>query len=121
MKYRKLTNDGDYSFGGNSSDYVQGADAIGYAVRTKLLLFYQEWWEDLGQGIPMFQSILGQVNPELIRNSLTKLVEERILEVEGTNSVQNLEINIDKTKRTISMSCTVETESEETVEVEVMF
>lgn len=119
MKYRKLDANYDYSFGGNMNDYVEGAEAIRDNIRTKLLLFYNEWWEDIGQGIPMFQSIVGQVNPELIRNSLSQLVEERIKEVEGVKQVINIEIDLDKKTRTVSMSCDVTTTSNETVNIEV--
>ena len=121
MKYRKLTSMGDYSFGSGSNNYVDGNEAVAQAIKTKLLLFYGEWWENLGEGIPMFQSVLGQTNPETIKSSLSMLVEQRIVEVEEVDSVKNIEIDYDRKNRTISMEVDVATKSGEIVNVEVSF
>lgn len=119
MKYRKLTATGDYSFGGNQTDYIEGANAVGQAVKTKLLLFYQEWWEDLGLGIPMFQSFIGQTNPETIKTSLSMVIENRILEVPEVKSVENVEIHIDRRTRSMSFDIDVVTANGDKITVEV--
>ena len=121
MKYRKLTSTGDYSFGSGGNDYADGNEAVAQAIKTKLLLFYGEWWEDFGEGIPMFQSVLGQTNPETIKSSLSMLVEQRIVEVEEVDSVKNIKIDYDRKNRTISMEVDVATTSGEIVNVEVSF
>ena len=86
LKYRRLTSTGDYSFGSGGNNYASGNEAVAQAIKTKLLLFYGEWWENLGEGIPMFQSVLGQTNPETIKSSLSMLVEQRIMEIEEVDS-----------------------------------
>ena len=121
MKYRKLTSTGDYSFGSGSNNYADGNEAVAQAIKTKLLLFYGEWWENLGEGIPMFQSVLGQTNPETIKSSLSMLVEQRIVEVEEVGDVKNIEIDYDRKNRTINMEVDVVTTSREIVNVEVSF
>ena len=121
MKYRKLTSTGDYSFGSGSNNYADGNEAVAQAIKTKLLLFYGERWENLGEGIPMFQSVLGQTNPETIKSSLSMLVEQRIMEVEEVDNVKNIEIDYDRKNRTISMEVDVATTSGEIVNVEVSF
>ena len=121
MKYRRITSSGDYSFGSGSKNYVEGNEAVAQAIRTKLLLFYGEWWENLGEGIPMFQSVLGQTNPETIKSSLSMLVEQRIVEIQEVDSVKNIEIDYDRKNRTISMEVDVTTTSGEIVNVEVSF
>ena len=121
MKYRKLTSTGDYSFGSGSNNYADGNEAVAQAIKTKLLLFYGEWWENLGEGIPMFQSVLGQTNPETIKSSLSMLVEQRIAEIQEVDSVKNIEIDYDRKNRTISMEVDVATTSGEIVNVEVSF
>ncbi len=40
---------------------LSGTDAVAQAILTRLRLFYGEWWEDLSQGLPVFQQILGQL------------------------------------------------------------
>ena len=119
MKYRRLTENGDYSFGAGQNDYIDGDEAIGQAIKTKILLFYQEWWEDLGLGIPMFQSFIGQTNLETVKNSLSMVIEERINEVQGVKSVKNVEVIVDKSSRSISMEIDVVTSSNTEVKVEV--
>ena len=121
LKYRKLTSTGDYSFGSGGNDYADGNEAVAQAIKTKLLLFYGEWWENLGEGIPMFQSVLGQTNPETIKSSLSMLVEQRIVEIQEVDSVKNIEIDYDRKNRTISMEVDVTTTSGEIVNVEVSF
>lgn len=121
LKYRKLTSTGDYSFGSGIKNYVDGNEAVAQAIKTKLLLFYGEWWENLGEGIPMFQSVLGQTNPDTIKSSLSMLVEQRITEIQEVDSVKNIEIDYDKRNRTISMEVDVVTTSGEIVNVEVSF
>lgn len=121
MKYRKLTSTGDYSFGSGGNDYADGNEAVAQAIKTKLLLFYGEWWENLGEGIPMFQSVLGQTNPDTIKSSLSILVEQRITEIEEVDSVKNIKIDYDRRNRTISMEVDVATTSGEIVNVEVSF
>lgn len=121
LKYRKLTSTGDYSFGSGNKNYVDGNEAVAQAIKTKLLLFYGEWWENLGEGIPMFQSVLGQTNPDTIKSSLSMLVEQRIMEIQEVDSVKNIEIDYDKRNRTISMEVDVVTISGEIVNVEVSF
>lgn len=117
MKYRRLTEDGDYSFGNNKRDFVTDKDAVAQAIKTKILLFYGEWWEDLGIGIPMFQSILGQVKPNIISNSLQLLVAERIKEVRFVKTVDT--VSVDILGRTIRMNLKVTTTGGESVEIEV--
>ena len=121
MKYRKLTSTGDYSFGSGGNDYADGNEAVAEAIKTKLLLFYGEWWENLGEGIPMFQSVLGQTNPDTIKSSLSMLVEQRIVEIQEVDSVKNIEIEYDRMNRTISMEVDVATTNGEIVNVEVSF
>lgn len=63
MRYRRLSKDHDYMFGRGHDDYIQDVvgspDAIAQAIKTRLLLFTGEWWEDLRDGLPLWQRILG--------------------------------------------------------------
>lgn len=117
MKYRKQTKDGDYSFGNNSQDFLSGQEAIAQAIKTKVLLFYGEWWEDISEGIPMFQSIVGQTNKSNVANALELLLNERILEVLGVLVVNEITANISQRSIYVYIRCT--TENNKQVEVEV--
>lgn len=121
MKYRALSKKGDYVFGGGQNSYLTGDEAVAQAIKTKILLFYYEWWEDLGMGIPMFQSILGQTNPETVKTSLTELLEKRILEIDEVKELSDIQIQYDRSKMSFSITITAKTIDNTSVEVEVGF
>lgn len=54
MRYRKLTADGDYSFGqGNANFWVDQPEAVAQAVDTRLGLQTGEWFLDVTDGLDM--------------------------------------------------------------------
>lgn len=81
MKYRKLDANLDYSFGQRSQNFVTGVEAVAQAVLTRLKLYQGEWWEDLENGLPLMQRILGFRNT---KNAADILIRERI---SGTTGV----------------------------------
>lgn len=91
MKTRKLDKNGDYSFGQNVQDYISDINAVAQNIKTKVSLFQGEWWEDLGVGIPMFQSIIGEMNPEALKVSSSLLITQRIEEIEQVQSVEDVD------------------------------
>ncbi len=117
MLYRKLTSDGDYTFGNNSFDFIDGDEAIAQAIKTKLLLFYGEWFESVTTGIPMFQGILGQTSNENLKMTITLICTERIQEVKGVISVDSIEIEIDNRELKIQIDVTTENGTQTSVEV----
>ena len=117
MKYRKLDKNGDYVFGNNSYDYIEKDEAIAQAIKTKLYLFYGEWWEDISLGLPMFQSILGQVSNSNLRQSVILLCAEQINLVEGVVSVDS--ISVDISARKLGLTIDVTTENGTTINLEV--
>ena len=117
MKYRKLDENGDYVFGNNSHDYIEKDEAIAQAIKTKLYLFYGEWWEDISLGLPMFQSILGQVSNSNLRQTFILLCAEQINLVEGVTSVDS--ISVDISARKLGLTIDVTTENGTTVNLEV--
>lgn len=119
MIYRKLNADGDYSFGRSMQDFIRDADAVGQACRTNLLLLKGEWWEDLNEGLPLFQSILSQSgSPESCR-AVDLIVKERIMSTEGVKSIQDFHSTF--TNREYAATCTVRTGTGSTAIVEVSF
>lgn len=115
MKYRKLTEDGDYKFGDNANDYIEGTQAIVQKIKTSLLLFYGEWWEDTSIGIPMFESVLGNSNVKATSEVFRLLVEKRLKELPEIQSLKDSKIEIEGRK--VKMSVTVQLTTGEEVEV----
>ncbi|WP_432353837.1 hypothetical protein [Anaerotruncus rubiinfantis] len=116
MRYRKLTETGDYSFGNGSLDYISGVATIAQAVKTRIMLFLAEWWEDQEDGLPLFEDILGgrATNEEL--QDVDRIIIERIEGTQGIASVEEYESSYENRKYTFS--ATVITTDGETVSVE---
>ena len=89
MRYRRLVN-GDYSFGHNAQDFLTDTLAVSQAIKTRLLFFQAEWWEDATRGLPMFQSILGQLGTPENKDAADMLVRQEILATPGVESISNL-------------------------------
>lgn len=61
MRYRKLSADGDYTFGqGTANFFIDDPEAVGQAVQTRLLLLTQEWFLDVTEGTAYSTDILGK-------------------------------------------------------------
>ncbi|GAB6170541.1 hypothetical protein JCM15765_04000 [Paradesulfitobacterium aromaticivorans] len=108
MKYRALDSNGDYSFGKGIQDFLFDADAVAQAIKTNLLLFKAEWWENQSEGLPLFQNILGQSGTPEHLNAADLLIKERILATEGVAEVTDFKSAYENRKYTIT-SCTVKT------------
>ena len=120
MKARKLDSNYDYVFGNNSQDYVDGAEAVAIAVRTKVLLFYKEWWEDRSICIPMFESIMGQVSKNNIRMAAISLITKRILEVPEVKKVDSVDVVFHEKERGMTVQATIQYgKSNETLNIEM--
>jgi hypothetical protein len=119
MKYRKLTNDGDYTFG-SSNDFYEGTTAVSQAIFTNLKLLYGEWWEDTSKGLPLFDQILGKSGTTEDTQSVNLVVQDCINQVQGVLSISNYTSSYEN--RTYSATCTVQTQyGDATVSVEFTF
>lgn len=102
MKYRKLDSSGDYTLGLGDSGYYTGADAVTQAIQTKLKMFEGEWWENLSDGLPLFQSILGDRGTASSLSTADLLVQTRIAETPGVNGITAYSSAYSKGKYTAS-------------------
>lgn len=116
MKYRRLDENGDMLPVTAINAHLEGREAVGAAIRSRLLSFQGEWWEDPEDGVPM-ESFFGRVSDE--RSAVLKaLLRQRVAETEGVTQVIDLQINDDPETRKKTVYIEVETEfGETTVEV----
>lgn len=88
---------------------LQDLAAINQAIQTRLLFFQGEWFENLNDGTPMFQQILGirrtVNNQELAALALT----QRILGTPYVSAVINVSSQINDANRQMSYSATAQT------------
>ena len=106
MRYRKLDENGDYTFGGGQADFFRDSvDAVAQAVKTRLLLWREEWFLDVDEGTPYLQGIIGKHDQTTTDN----VIRSRILDTEGVTSIETYESTIDPETRKLSVSVTIDT------------
>lgn len=60
MRYRKLSDQGDYTFGQGRLDfYANSPQTVGQAIKTRLLLMTKEWFLDVTSGTDYSGKVLG--------------------------------------------------------------
>ena len=93
MIYRQLDKDGDYVLGRGTGEFLKNSEAVAQAIVTNLKLLLGEWWEDVNNGLPLWQSILGQPGSEINKNSVDNIIRRRILDtnMDGTQLVSSID------------------------------
>ena len=76
IQYLLLDSDYDPIFDPNAN--LTDANAVAQAIETRLKLFLGEWWENLGLGLPVFQSILGQLGSQQGLAAMTLAVQQNV-------------------------------------------
>ena len=116
IKYRTLDENGDSTFG--NEKFLTGQEAVAQAILTRLRNLYGEWWENVEDGLPLFEQILGVYGGEAAREAVDLLFSQRI---QGTRHVRGLasyEGQFDPQTRRYSAQCVVDTDFGE---IEVIF
>jgi hypothetical protein len=106
MRYRKLDQNSDYTFGGGQADFFKDSvEGVAQAVKTRLLLWREEWFLDTDEGTPYLQGIIGKHDQTTIDN----VVRSRILDTEGVTGIADYQSTIDHETRKLSVSVTIDT------------
>ena len=106
MRYRRLDNDGDYTFGAGGADMLVDIEACAQSIRTRLWLLFGEWWEDLTDGLPLFQKILAQRDI----NIASEAIRNRILSTTHVRDIIYFSADWDNEQRYLLISCVVDTD-----------
>lgn len=106
MRYRKLTDDGDYTIGSGQDFHVNSPEAVGQAVLTRLRLWRGEWFVDITDGTPWNEQILGK--RQRGRN-YDAVIKQRILGTEGVTEITQYTSTYDGETRNVSINATINT------------
>jgi hypothetical protein len=99
MRYRKLTSDGDYSFGAGQLDFYRDVpEAVGQAALTRCQLWQGEWFLDTREGTLMLDGIIGK-HSQFTADQTTR---QRIQGTEGLIDIETFESEIDPETRVYS-------------------
>ncbi|OTG82341.1 hypothetical protein [Acinetobacter sp. ANC 4648] len=106
MRYRKLDENDDYSFGSGVNDFHSNTpEAVAQAVLTRLRLWMGEWFADTSDGTGWNQSILGKQSGNLYELTL----RQRVLQTPGVQSIEEFQSSLDAETRMLSVSMTINT------------
>lgn len=123
MIYRRLDKNGDYVLGTGSNNFYSNNQAVAQAVITWLKLLRAEWWENVNNGLPLWQSILGQPGSEINRHSVDNIIQERIRDLRLGDQplievINNYESDWDNINRSYKFTCTLTTIYSETLVIQ---
>lgn len=106
MRYRKQTGSGDYIFGNGQLDFYRDVpEAVGQAVKSRLLLWLGEWFLDITEGTPYLQGILGK-HPKSLADTT---IRDRALGTQGMRNIENYVSTIDPDPRRLSVQFSINT------------
>lgn len=102
MTVRRLDDNGDITTSGKH--FINEREEIAQTIRTRLKLFYGEYFRDNTDGTPWFQSILGKnKNP----NAREAIIRRRIIETDGVTQLTSFKADFDLAQREYKIDATV--------------
>jgi hypothetical protein len=106
VKYRRLDNNGDFSFGHGAQDYlVDSPAAVAQAIKTTLALYQGEWFLDTTVGIPYITDVLGYGTQGLYDT----LIQSTVASVQGVDSIISYTSSLDHFTRVLTVTMEVKT------------
>lgn len=104
---RALDSNGDPMRGQGASSFLSDIYAVTQIIITRILLLQGEWFEDLSDGTPMFQSLLGHA---ITLQGAALLLRNRILGTPYVTSISSFSISANSAVRSFTFSATVQTQ-----------
>lgn len=106
MRYRKLDENGDYTFGqGVANFYIDNPDAVRQSVLTRLRLLQGEWFLDKKSGTPWLQQVLDKGHS----GAYDLVIQTRILQTNGVQSIDKFQSMVDTVNRKLRIACLITT------------
>ena len=118
MIYRSLDKEGDFTFGQGKQNFLNEEAAVAQAIKTRMKLLQGEWWENLEDGLPLFQKILARRQPKEV---IDQIIKKRILGTPNVKSITEYESTWNNEERKYSFQGKVKTIFGDILVSEVMF
>ncbi len=109
MIYRRLDNNGDYSFGRGRQDFISDSSAVAQAVKTRLQFAKATFWRDIKDGTPWVQNIWGTSGSAKNRAVVDSILQNRIAGTQGCKSLISYESVFSKANRVDSIQVSLDT------------
>ena len=95
----------------SGEQFIDGAAEIGQTVKTRLRLFLGEYFRDVTDGTPWWESILGK---EGTLSSKEAIIKNRIVRTDGVIQLLSFETDFDISTRVYTVSAGILTQYGET-------
>lgn len=95
MRVRALDSSHDWSFGGNTSDYLENSEAIKQCVLTAVLSVRNDWFLALEHGIDWVNYLGRSSNQGMLEDDL----KTAILKVDGVYEINHISLSLEREKR----------------------
>jgi len=106
MRYRRLSDVGDFTFGSGQANFLRDTpETVAQAVVTRLGLWLEEWFLDLSEGTPYVQAALGKYTAQTIEPAM----RQRILETENVTGLVAFDLQLDPDERKVTIQARIET------------
>lgn len=86
--------------------FISGQEEIAQTIRTRLRLFLGEYFRNINEGTPWFQSIL---NKRGTLSNKDAIIKQRILQTDGVTQIIEYSADYDIDSRLYSIKCIVST------------
>ena len=81
---------------------LTNAQAVRQAILTRLKLFLGEWWENLNLGLPVFQTMLGQLDTARTQAATQLAIQQTIYGTPYVTAVTAVSVSFEDGKFTFS-------------------
>jgi hypothetical protein len=108
IRVRRLDENWDPAYGSGKDDYIYDLDAVMQIIQSRLRLWLAEWWEDLNEGLPMWQKILGVLGTN--KAVADRLIQARIASSPYVISVTSFVSTFDVSTRAYQCVAVVDTQ-----------
>ena len=106
MRYRKLSADGDMTFGRGQKDFWRDQpEGVAQAVATKLGMWQREWFLDITDGTPWETRVLGRYT----NSTRDPAIRARILSTSGMRAISNYSSALDRQTRDLKVNAVLDT------------
>jgi hypothetical protein len=85
-------------------------DAVEQIIYERLQLFQGEWWADIADGLPLWQSIIGKGSSAEAQNQMAAIIGNRIMATPYVISLSNVVITFNPLSRQFTYSVRVQTQ-----------
>lgn len=107
IQTRALDANGDPLRGNGLQNFVSDIQAVALILGERLQLLQGEWWLQLSDGLPLFQSILGVPNTS---SGVALILRRRILGTSGVTGISVLLVNYLPQARGYTVAAVVQTQ-----------